>query len=183
MRRKRTSSLMTMTMSPPNRRLQRPRSFSPPHPLLLRSVDAASLRSEDKGEAVAGGEEGEGVHMLRLVRPWSVSTRRPAHILAEAGHLAHAEFFDPNIPGSSAFVLAQPPPPPLTTTTTKKKAAATKGAGTQRVVKKRPSKCVFFMSIVCVLNAPAGQRKVQQQLPQPLLQYSFLYTATMRKAS
>lgn len=68
MRRKRTSSSMTMTMSPPNHRRQHPRSFSPPRPRLLQSVDAVSLRSEDKGEAVAEEEEEEGVRMLLLVR-------------------------------------------------------------------------------------------------------------------
>ena len=89
---------------------------------------------------------GEGVHMLRLVRQRPPPTHRVAYTLAEAGHLAHADFFDPNIPGSSAFVLAQPPPPlPMAATTTKKKAGVTKGTGAQRAIKKRPSKCALLM--------------------------------------
>ena len=88
------------------------------------------------------GEGAEGVRMPPLVRPWSLSNQRLTHIAAEVGHLPHTEFFDPNIPGSSAFVLTQPPPPPMATTTTKKK-ATTKGAGAQRVIKKRPSKCAL----------------------------------------
>lgn len=152
MRTRKTSSLTTMTMSPPKHRHRYPRSFSPLHPLLLQPTDAASPQNEDKGEAVAEEGGGEGVHMLHLVRLRTPSTRRVAYTLAEAGHLAHAEFFDPNIPGSSAFVLAQPPPPPMAAMTTKKKAGATKGTGAQRAIKKRPSKCALLMLILCVLR-------------------------------
>ncbi|KAH9929733.1 uncharacterized protein B0H18DRAFT_996001 [Fomitopsis serialis] len=50
-------------------------------------------------------------------------------------HLVHTDFFDPNIPGSSAFSLVPPPTAPVAT---KKKAAPGKGATAQRAIKKRP---------------------------------------------
>ena len=183
MKKKKTSSSTMTTTSPLNRPHQHPRSFSPLRPLLLRLADAVSQRSGDKGEAVEEEGGGEGVHMLRSVCLCSASTRRPAHTLAEAGHLAHTEFFDPNIPGSSAFVLAQPPPPPMAVTTTKKKATAAKGAGAQRAIKKRPSKCVLSPSVLCVLHTKAstGRRKALQLQLQPRPPYSFRYTATMQR--
>ncbi|TFY63325.1 hypothetical protein EVJ58_g3323 [Rhodofomes roseus] len=70
-----------------------------------------------------------------------------------SSHLAHNEFFDPNIPGSSAFSLVLPPPI-AAPAQTKKKAAAAKGTTAQRAIKKRPSKAAKGAAAAVIAPIP-----------------------------